>query len=1051
MRSELSEIGRSLTEALPRRAVDSLEIEVKALAERIDHSRQTGVDGAALTGLENGLTEVREALRGLTTAESLVGVEDAVTALSRKVDVIATNHDPAALQQLEEAIGALRGILNHVASNDTLTKVAEDVRGLASRVDDVANMAASGDALSALENRIDTLTNALHASNEAGHAVPRELERLIAGLIEKLEWIQLTHTDHAALGHLEDRIATLMKRLDSSDSRLSHLDAIERGLADLLVHIEQTRGGGGAADGGAPRVAPVVDALKREVDEIKTGERRARDSIEAVHDTVEQVVDRLAMLESGIRGDAKTASTAISAPESRAGLKAHASAARSRWRSTPIPAAPSATNPAPAPTPMPPSAAAPAGPPKRPARARRSIRRCRPTIRWSPVRRPAGRAARHRPPTASRHPKPRSAIPSHRSFPIGGKSNFIAAARKAAQAAALAAPSPAAAPEVPPSALASLSKKLAGRLRTLIVAGSVVAIVVGGVHVVSRMFDDGTPSTAPAQNPPRRRKRKTSVGAGEAAKSTPAPVPSKPERGAAADATPDPGRQSLLQDFGAAWPGPDRRAADRQRQPGGRRSAKLCCAARHRFDPEFGAATGRIRAPDHARPCRRRQRPSAAQVPGDKLPATIGGPGLRAAAVNGDAGAAYEVAVRYAEGHGVAQNYEAAAHWFERAAKQGLAPAQFRLGGFYEKGIGVKKDLATARDLYVAAADKGNAKAMHNLAVLYAEGIDGKPDYRSAAQWFRKAADHGVADSQYNLGILYARGIGVETNLAEAYKWFALAASEGDKEAAKKRDDVGAQLDQQSLTAARTAVQTWTAAAQPEDAINVKMPAGGWDHPAGTRRAKAATERRQGDADQPARLIIRSKLRAGATSACAHGRIAGKIAGVLPRRPCRYRVAQRRTLRRRADTNTGIHVRAGRRRCLPTQTSIQTRPSASGSPRADLSSDRRPAGQHLPGPRHGARGRLHLRHVRHRRRLPDDAAADLHRRLAGGGGGERREPHRRLVVLRRDRYWRRSALDLALALMLLAGGIVGTAIGRLAVHACCARSTSSISRSACPT
>ena len=48
LRSELSEIGRSLTEALPRRAVDSLEIEVKALAERIDHSRQSGVDARRL-------------------------------------------------------------------------------------------------------------------------------------------------------------------------------------------------------------------------------------------------------------------------------------------------------------------------------------------------------------------------------------------------------------------------------------------------------------------------------------------------------------------------------------------------------------------------------------------------------------------------------------------------------------------------------------------------------------------------------------------------------------------------------------------------------------------------------------------------------------------------------------------------------------------------------------------------------------------------------------------------------------------------------------------
>ena len=516
LRSELSEIGRSLTEALPRRAVDSLEIEVKALAERIDHSRQSGVDGAALTGLENGLAEVREALRGLTTAESLVGVEDAVTALSRKVDVIATNHDPAALQQLEEAIGALRGILNHVASNDTLTKVAEDVRGLASRVDDVANMAASGDALSALENRIDTLTNVLHASNEAGHAVPRELERLIAGLIEKLEWIQLTHTDHAALGHLEDRIATLVKRLDSSDSRLSHLDAIERGLADLLVHIEQTRsGGGGTGDGGAPRVAPVVDALKREVDEIKTSERRTRNSIEAVHDTVEQVVDRLAMLESGIRSDAKSASTALSAPDP-APVSRPTPAPAKPVAVAPIPAAPSATNPAPAPTPMPQSMAAP--PPAKAAGPRAPID---PTLPPDHPLEPGSAAGRPRNQAspADRIAASEAALGNSKPPVIpdpAASPNFIAAARKAAQAAASPRRATAATPEAPPSALASLSEETRERLRTLIVAGSVVAIVVGGVHVVSRMFDDGDAEhDTAARKPDKPPEAEKSAGAGE--------------------------------------------------------------------------------------------------------------------------------------------------------------------------------------------------------------------------------------------------------------------------------------------------------------------------------------------------------------------------------------------------------------------------------------------------------------------------------------------------------------------------------------------------------
>jgi localization factor PodJL len=158
-----------------------------------------------------------------------------------------------------------------------------------------------------------------------------------------------------------------------------------------------------------------------------------------------------------------------------------------------------------------------------------------------------------------------------------------------------------------------------------------------------------------------------------------------------------------------------------------------------------------------------------------------------------------------------------------------LAPAQFRLGGLYEKGLGVKKDLAAARDLYLAAAAKGNGKAMHNLAVLYAEGIDGTADYTNAAHWFREASDHGITDSQYNLGILYARGIGVAQNFAESYKWFSLAASQGDEDAGKKRDEVGAKLDQQSLGAARLAVKTWAAVPQPEEAITVKTPPGGWD------------------------------------------------------------------------------------------------------------------------------------------------------------------------------------------------------------------------------
>ena len=66
-------------------------------------------------------------------------------------------------------------------------------------------------------------------------------------------------------------------------------------------------------------------------------------------------------------------------------------------------------------------------------------------------------------------------------------------------------------------------------------------------------------------------------------------------------------------------------------------------------------------------------------------------------------------------------------------------------------------------------------------------------------------------------------------NLAESYRWFALAAANGDSDAAKKRDEVAARLDQQTLAAAKLAAQTFAPEREPDEATNLKAPPGGWD------------------------------------------------------------------------------------------------------------------------------------------------------------------------------------------------------------------------------
>jgi localization factor PodJL len=817
LRTDLSDIGRSLTEALPRRAVESLEIEIKALAQRIDHSRASGVDAGALARLERGLQDVREGLRGLTTAESLVGVDAAVKALAKKVDVIAAKDDPAALQQLEAAIGALRGIVSHVASNDTLTKVAEEVRALSGKVDGVANNAASGHALSALESRIDTLATALNASAEAGHAVPRELEKLLGGLIEKLEWVQLTHTDHAALAHLEDRIAMLVKRLDASDARLGQLDGIERGLADLLVHIDQTRGATGKGEAGIAAKAAAGGAIARDLAQIKQTERRTQDSLEAFQGTVEHVVDRLAMIESDMRGDkakpaaAPATTQKVSAPprpappNSLESLSMMSTSAPAAAPPKPAPAEPIHGEPAPLPRPA--SARPPIDPnlpPDHPLEPGSATGRSRPT--------PAAERASAAQAASAAGSKP-PVIPDP-----GGRPDYIAAARRAAQVAAAASPRNRASAATGAKG-SSLPRHLTQHLRKFIVAAAVVIIIAGGVHIALRLFDDTGTGAAPE---PRTESESPPPAAAPAPAVAPA-APSAPAQGPKVIQLPVPG----------ANPAPAKEPPASAPAIGTKpRRQSLNDEPPSLPGPDFTTTMQLLPPPANAPPAPPAPPPQPAPVAApltDKLPATIGGPSLRAAALAGDAAAQYEVGVRFADGRGVAQNAEEAVRWLDRAAKGGSAPAMFRLGAIYEKGAGAKKDLAAARDHYRAAAEKGHGKAMHNLAVLYAEGVDGAAaDYRTAAEWFRKAADRGVADSQYNLGILYARGIGVEHNFAEAYKWFSLAAKEGDKDAAKKRDEIAAHLDQQSLAAARAAVEQWTPLPQPPEAT----PKGAWDLPA---------------------------------------------------------------------------------------------------------------------------------------------------------------------------------------------------------------------------
>jgi localization factor PodJL len=884
-RSELAEIRHAITEAMPRQAIESIENEIRSLSRRIDDTRQNGSDSQALAGIERALGEIHEVLRSLTPAEQLAGYDQAIRNLTAKLDeILRANDDPSTIHQLEGAIAALRAIVSNIASNDALARLSDDVHALSAKVDQLARTDGRSDSLVALEQRIAALMSSLESREQRPptHENAEQIERALLALSDRLDRIPVGNDGASAMAHLEQRVSYLLERLEvSSDQRSGNLGRVEEGLQDVLHHLERQHAS--FADFVANnRSEPVVqdnglaDLVKRELSDIRFSQtetdRHTQDSLEVVHNTLGHVVDRLSAIEGDLRAERPQPMVAAAAPSFVAPAP---SAPEPSYFAPKTPEPPYAEPafeepayteaepvslateqvamapqikpelPSPAPThehfsaaPRDFHAASQAEPAAAPptiseilephtAPSRVAIAPDLPPDHpLEPGTRPSGRVASPSERIAASE-SVISNIPAAAPKEPVSTSSFIAAARRAAQAAA-AAPPPDKAGKQPktaqPAGQARSASTLTSKIRSLLVGASVVVIVLGTFKMAMTLLDTGAP---PAME-----------SSGDAL---------QPASPADNNGSPAPGQTLPLM----TSPVPIGRQSFNNPKSGNSDGMSLAIPQTASTLSDAGDVTGTI--PLSPASSSTGKLTMIAVPPTERLPDAIGGPVLRAAVLKGDPTAAYEVGVRFTEGKGVVANYDEAVKWLDRAAQAGVVPAIFRLGTFYEKGLSVTRDVDIARRYYMQAAERGNAKAMHNLAVLDADGGGKGADYKNAAQWFRKAADRGIADSEYNLGILYARGIGVDQNLAESFKWFSLAAAQGDADAVRKRDDIAKHLDPQSLAAAKLAIQTFTPEPQPDDAVNVASPAGGWDSapvqagtakpaakPVATRRTAAA-------------------------------------------------------------------------------------------------------------------------------------------------------------------------------------------------------------------
>lgn len=113
------------------------------------------------------------------------------------------------------------------------------------------------------------------------------------------------------------------------------------------------------------------------------------------------------------------------------------------------------------------------------------------------------------------------------------------------------------------------------------------------------------------------------------------------------------------------------------------------------------------------------------------------------------------------------------------AALRGDAGAAFRVALMLLDGTGVARNPPEAARFMKMAAEKGHLQARYSLGALYYEGAGVKQDRRAAARWIARAAAGGHVEAQYAYGMLLLSGDGVPTDKVAAMEWLGTASRRG--------------------------------------------------------------------------------------------------------------------------------------------------------------------------------------------------------------------------------------------------------------------------------
>jgi len=856
-----AEAGRSAPVPDQTAALDRLERQLSQLAERMQSQETRGLK-AVKDMVDEKFTRLSEQVSTAShSADTLV--QKAETAAGRLAERQVREAEQRLKSMIAEATakaarGAdgpelarlrtdIEGLGRRLEALQTEAASERDVRSLKAALEEVSSTVARGPDLTPFtefEQRITALSSELSARSGQG-----EMDTHLMALAERLDELdgavramaEPVAGDDAALAGLRQHIAAVDERLSATERQLGHLQTIEKSIAQLFEAVEHSKSSTeeiaeatarrvvdqmaareGTPGGASAETSAAIQALEQGLSAVKasaeTADRRNQETLEAVHETLEQIITKLGELESW--HSASAAATARREADERPHGDDPAGALS--WNALMPdlagdegPAADTGQNPADddgfmptLPSPGETGAEGDQGLADHPAEPVFTLDEADEAS--PPVREDYIAAARRAAQTAA----PRSGLAAVGAFSLFARNKVPAAHSVATDPAAgvpgksrlslaflkargktasngQAAPGPAA------GALATPGDAAARRKRLILVGAVLLAAAAAYSLNVQRQV------SAPAGDPPRM---------GDLSP-LPAPATGDPLVSGALSANADgpvkAARTDILDNALVRHTGmapAEALAPEPAPEPTSSDVITTASLAPQSTTRKDDVAT---RLSALAAPVGQDKAAAAVGADPDALPAAIGSPALRQAAASGIANAQFVVASRYLEGKGIDRDAVAAARWYQKAAAQGLASAQYRLATLFERGTGVPQDLVAARNWYTSAAEAGNVKAMHNLAVLHADDSRGTADYARAVRWFGAAAGYGLKDSQFNLAVLNERGLGTAVDRKAAFRLYSLAARQGDKDAAARVQALRPYLGGAELASVESEVAAW--------------------------------------------------------------------------------------------------------------------------------------------------------------------------------------------------------------------------------------------------